>query len=859
MHCRSIIALAVWFFSVSVAVHPAQALTWTGKWIWQSADGPSDTWMCFRKTFNLNSAPASAVAAIATDTKYWLYVNDSLVVREGGLKRGPTPNDGYYDTINLARYLAAGSNTIGVLVVYWGVDGFSHKNSKKGGLVFQMDAGGTVLQSDATWKCKAHPAFEHCQTQPNYRIAERSVRFNAQNDIPDWYKKSFNDQQWGAATEKGTPPVAPWGNLVARPIPQWKDWGVASYTSVSTSLPKSGPATFTGQTPYNMHVDARITLTSSSPGATVKINSATNSEQSLIAEYVTRGGGSDETFEMPLWINGDAIRYQIPGGVNVKSVSFRQVSYASEKTGSFTCADQFYQKLWQKSFNTLQVCMHDNYFDCPDRERALWWGDVVVEIGQTFYALDRNADKLSAKSIRELMNWQRSNNTIFSPVPAGNWNQELPPQMLASIGWEGFWNYYRNSGDSDVIKEVYPRVKKYLSVWSLDGDGLVNHRAGDWDWEDWGDRMDSRVLDNCWYYLALKAARSMAVLSKAFGDTADYGSKMRSVSGNFSKLWNSQQNAYYSPGLNTNPDDRANAMAVVAGLAPKANWPGIKRVLTTTTNASPWMEKWVEDALMLMNEDSLALVRMKSRYTGMVNSSSSTLWENFPASGTPNHSWAGGPLTLFGRFIAGVAPDSAGFSVYHILPQLNYLKTVTIAVPSVKGAISADHSMSATKYELKLTSPAGTKAIVGIPKKYAWKSVSVGDKCVWSEGTYGALAGVSSAGEDSLYIKFSVDPGTWDFTTSLNPGTVTQTVDSHSNAVLPSIRFLQSGKELRIEPAGHSPCRVTILDFCGRVVFQTSAAQGKAVVIPNASIGRGVRVVRITEGAQKLVKVVVNK
>jgi hypothetical protein len=371
--------------------------------------------------------------------------------------------------------------------------------------------------------------------------------------------------------------------------------------------------------------------------------------------------------------------------------------------------------------------------------------------------------------------------------------------------------------------------------------------------------MDSRVLDNCWFYLALKAARSMAILSKAFGDTADYGSKMRSVSGNFSKLWNSQQNAYYSPGITSNPDDRANAMAVIAGLAPKANWPGITRVLTTTTNASPWMEKWVEDALMLMNEDSLALIRMKSRYTDMVNSSSSTLWENFPASGTPNHSWAGGPLTLFGRFIAGVAPDSTGFSVYHILPQLNYLKAVTVTVPSVKGAISADHSMSAPKYELKLASPAGTKAIVGIPKKYAWKSISVGGMCVWNEGTYGTLAGVSSAGEDSVYIKFSVDPGTWDFTTSLNPGTVTRTVDSHSNAVLPSIRFLQSEKELRIEPAGNSPCRAAILDVCGRVVFQTSAAQGKAVVIPNASIGSGLRVVRISEGAQNFMKVVVNK
>jgi alpha-L-rhamnosidase len=539
---------------------------------------------------------------------------------------------------------------------------------------------------------------------------------------------------------------------------------------------------------------------------------------------------------MPGWINGDAIRYAVPAGVTVKNVSFRQVSYAAEKTGTFSCPDQFYQKLWQKCFNTLLVCMQDNYFDCPDRERALWWGDVVIEIGQTFYALDRNADKLTAKSIRELMNWQRSDNTIFAPVPAGNWSQELPPQMLASIGWEGFWNYYRYSGDSGVIKEVYPRVKKYLSVWSFDVDGLVNHRAGGWDWEDWGDRMDSRVLDNCWYYLALKSARSMAILSSAFNDTVDYDSKMRSISGNFSKLWNSQQNAHYSPGLTTNPDDRANAMAVIAGLAPKANWAGIKRVLTTTTNASPWMEKWVEDALMLMNEDSLALTRMKSRYSEMVNSSSSTLWENFPASGTPNHSWAGGPLTLFGRFIAGVTPDSAGFSVYHILPQLNYLKTVAVIVPSVNGAISVDHSMSATKYELKLTSPAGTKAIVGIPKKYAWKSVSAGGECVWSEGTYGALAGVSSAGEDSLYIKFSVDPGTWDFTTSLNPGIVTGAIGSHYNAVKPSIHFLQSEKGLRIEPAGHSPCRITVLDFSGRTVFRTTLVSHEWAFLPRVDV-----------------------
>ncbi|MFQ8805723.1 MAG: hypothetical protein ACLR8Y_12300 [Alistipes indistinctus] len=51
--------------------------------------------------------------------------------------------------------------------------------------------------------------------------------------------------------------------------------------------------------------------------------------------------------------------------------------------------------------------MRDNYFDCPERERAQWWGDAVNELGQAFYAFDPQAQKLALKAIYELMNWQR--------------------------------------------------------------------------------------------------------------------------------------------------------------------------------------------------------------------------------------------------------------------------------------------------------------------------------------------------------------------------------------------------------------------------------------------------------------------
>jgi alpha-L-rhamnosidase len=50
----------------------------------------------------------------------------------------------------------------------------------------------------------------------------------------------------------------------------------------------------------------------------------------------------------------------------------------------------------------------------------------VIEIEQTFFALDRRADLLSRKAISDLSSWMKSDGTLYSPVPAGNWSSELP-------------------------------------------------------------------------------------------------------------------------------------------------------------------------------------------------------------------------------------------------------------------------------------------------------------------------------------------------------------------------------------------------------------------------------------------------
>ena len=74
------------------------------------ADNSPNQWIAFRQYIELDTVPESSVARISADSKYWLWINGRLVVFEGCLKRGPNPQDSYYDTVELAPYFKKGKN-----------------------------------------------------------------------------------------------------------------------------------------------------------------------------------------------------------------------------------------------------------------------------------------------------------------------------------------------------------------------------------------------------------------------------------------------------------------------------------------------------------------------------------------------------------------------------------------------------------------------------------------------------------------------------------------------------------------------------------------------------------------------------
>ena len=755
------------FILLSLVAHVAWAQNWKAQWISNmECQSTANTWLAYRKTVDLQTKPENAVAKIAVDSKYWLWVNGQMVVFEGGLKRGPNPLDTYYDEVDIAPFLKTGKNTVAILVWYFGKDGFSHKSSGRAGMIFDCQSPGFELLSDNSWKCSLLKAYQTaCEPLPNFRLSESSILYDARKDLGPWQTESYNERNMSGAMVLGKAGDYPWNKLVPRPIPLFKDFGLKSYLKENKPTISQASDTIICDLPYNAQVTPYLKVEASDGN---KITIFTDNyiyfnggDGGIIrAEYITKKGIQE--YESLGWINGHKVYYIIPKGVKVLELKYRESGYNTKLAGSFHCSNPFFNKLWEKANRTLYVVMRDSYMDCPDRERAQWTGDAVNEVGESFYALSGSSHALSKKWLYELISWQRPDGCLFAPAPAGNWNKELPGQVLASIGYYGLWTYYQYTGNKQTIADLYNGVQRYLNLWIPDGKGTMKFRSGDWTWGDWGDDRDMLLIYNLWYYLAVKGVHNMAFELGKTDDVAKSAQFMANFKTSFNKqFWNGA--AYRDPAYKGKTDDRTQALAVVSGVADKEKYPALLKVFQTEEHASPYMEKYVFEAMMQMGYEKEAMERHQKRFACMVNYPGfTTLFEGWGfGGGTVNHGWSGGGLTILSQYVCGIAPLKPGFELFQVMPQPGTLKEASASIESVKGSIRSSFQKESSGMEINVTVPASTRAIVGVPASGV-KSIKLNGKLVWKNGKY-LKADIPSAQIPQDRIGFEVASGEWSF------------------------------------------------------------------------------------------------
>lgn len=698
------------------AIEGYKKTDWTANWIWTESCA-EDSYVAFRKTFTLEQAVPTATAFISAADKYVLWVNGELVVLDGSLKRGPTPYDSYYDTVELTN-LKQGENTIALLVAFNGRSGDGSivpvlvdeegDEYTQAGLIFELDAGGTTICSDSSWKAARHTGYKNRVTAgadyPGYSqssmLAERNVYFDARDDLGDFMAEGYNDSEWEDATPVSKAGDLPFGDLYSAMIQPIRFQDIVDFSNSAdyVGTPLTQDTTLVLDLPGNIQFTPYFELEAPA-GKKLTFYTDTYTDKQELPNfkdtYVTADGA--QCYENYPWRSGSKLIIEAEAGVTFTRLGYRASGFNGEQVGSFTSSDPGLDQLWQESLNTLAICMRDTYMDCPERERGPYMGDASNEIDAALYSYDQGGLDLTKKAILACVAWTRTDGAIPSRAPSVK-PQEIPNQSL--IFMTSVYHYWLHSGDRETAEAYCNAFLNYLRLVEMEN-GLPVYRDGSWMWDDWGDRIDTQLLQTGIYYYALNVTKSLADDLGITEGTEFLAERMDSMRENWRAVYYTEE-GFKSPDSKY-VDDRANAMLALSGLAGEEDWPLITDVIMSTYQASPFIEKYVLEALCVMGRIDLALQRMRDRYAPMLKDEYDTLWETFDGeTGTVNHGWTAAPLYILSKYAAGIRPTQAGFEAYEIAPG-NELDSFHCTVWTPKGEITAELETAAAEKTLTVT------------------------------------------------------------------------------------------------------------------------------------------------------------
>lgn len=413
------------------------------------------------------------------------------------------------------------------------------------------------------------------------------------------------------------------------------------------------------------------------------------------------------------------------------------IYYPVKYRGSFSSSDELLNRIWEVGAYTAHLCMQDDIWDAPKRDRRRWMGD-----------LDVSGDVINSVFLDHFL-MQDTLTRLIGPVPVTDEVNHIP-------GYSAFWvmgmmDYYHHAGQEEYARSMQPRLVDLLKY--MEGDLGPDHRFDNarkaWPFVDWSpnlehDTPEARMGTDFEYYAAFSRG---AALLKDLGDTGD-AEHFEAVAANIKKAaqasyWNAQSGDF-------GPRWQTNAMAIYSGVADpdqyNAIWSSVlSKVGTPFYNAliiTPYYNYYVITAMARTGHREQALDWIRKYWGGMIDEGATSFWEGYDPSwykrnfhtslqaddGTGYfvslaHGWSSGPTAWLMEQILGIRPTAVGFSKVTIRPDLAGLAWAKGAEPTPHGMIKVDlkasgsgaSSGSSPLKTIALDLPSGVDATVLVP------------------------------------------------------------------------------------------------------------------------------------------------
>ena len=187
--------------------------------------------------------------------------------------------------------------------------------------------------------------------------------------------------------------------------------------------------------------------------------------------------------------------------------------------GAFDCSDPLLTKIWYTGAYTAHLCMQEDIWDAPKRDRARWIGDMHVSgevINDAFgdkFLMEQTLDRLRADAQH------------------GRPDTDPPNDHVNGIpGYSCAWvctlaDFHRHAGDYAFLNTQHDRLLSLLQYMQgeLDDRGVFVDKRGKWPFVDWSPDFDGNhppaLATTHLFYI--KAAHEAAFLLREMGDTAN--------------------------------------------------------------------------------------------------------------------------------------------------------------------------------------------------------------------------------------------------------------------------------------------------------------------------------------------------
>ncbi len=423
-----------------------------------------------------------------------------------------------------------------------------------------------------------------------------------------------------------------------------------------------------------------------------------------------------------------------PGPIKLNKLRLDFKYYPVKYRGAFACSNPLLTKEWYTGAYTSHLCMQEQIWDAPKRDRAMWMGDLQISgqvINNVF--LDRFLMELTMRKLRER-------------AQAGRPATALPNNYVNGIpGYSNAWicglaDFYKHTGAIGYIRsqhELLLSMLQYMKQGFNSKDIFVNKHKK-WCFVDWAPKLNGtspQAYAATDLYTCLAVQRAVFLL-QAMGDAAN----AQKYAVWHQQLVSAARKYLANPKTDTYTDLRqVNAMAIDSHVATAAQRAAIyKRILgpkcpSWKQQATPYYNNFVLFAVGHLGHTNQGLKFAEKYWGGMIREGATTFWEAYDNSWPKNHfhrflqadngrgyfvslchGWSSGVTNWLTEHVLGVQPRAAGFAETTIVPHLGYLRWASGKVPTPQGDIVLSVTAQHGANSLQLTLPSGVHAKVGV-------------------------------------------------------------------------------------------------------------------------------------------------